>query len=222
MRIAALVAVSLLLGGCSHTVIGRSKQTQTTSTTSSTASTSKPSTRATAPAPGAAISDVVSFIETGHAVDSGRFHDATRDGVTTPLGDDIAFTAMAGKVSCLTDSKHTGEALACLVSLTNPPPAPATAYGEWQGGWVNFDGTALQIGLSRGDPGPFINGNGPQLANGDSLSFGDYRCRADQAGLFCVNYAHQSAAQFSPGGIEPFGCLRSVPPPDGVGTAFSC
>ena len=97
----------------------------------------------------------------------------------------------------MTDSKHTGGALACLVDLTNPPPRPDTAYGEWKGGWVDFDGTNLQVGSARGDPGPFLNGNGPELANGDSLSFGDYRCRADQAGLFCVNYAHQSAVRFS-------------------------
>ncbi|EUA89857.1 putative lipoprotein LppI [Mycobacterium ulcerans str. Harvey] len=29
-----------------------------------------------------------------------------------------------GKVSCLTDTKHTGDAMACLVSLTNPSPPP--------------------------------------------------------------------------------------------------
>ncbi len=172
--------------------------------------------------PGAAISDVIAWIEAGHPADPGHYHTATRDGATTPLGDDIAFTAQASKVACMTDSKHTAGALACLVDLTNPPPPPATAYGEWKGGWVDFDGTNLQVGSARGDPGPFINGNGPELANGDSVSFGDYRCRADQSGLFCVNYAHQSAARFSTAGIEPFGCLRSVPPPDGVGIAFSC
>lgn len=175
-----------------------------------------------APAAGASIADVIAWIEAGHPVDPARYHNATRDGATTPLGTDLAVTAMAGNVSCMTDAKHTGGALSCLVKLSNPPPPPPTAYGEWQGGWVDFDGTTLQVGSSRADPGPFINGDGPELGNGDSLSFGDYRCRADQTGLFCVNYAHQSAAKFSRGGIEPFGCLRPAPPPDGVGTAFSC
>ena len=147
---------------------------------------------------------------------------STRDGVTTQLGNDIAFTARGRQVACTTDSKHTGGALACLVDADQSPARPETAYGEWKGGWVDFDGTNLQIGAARGDPGPFVNGNGPELANGDSLSFDDYRCRADQAGLFCVNYAHQSAVRFSSAGIEQFGCLRSVPPPDGVGIAFSC
>ena len=226
MRIAALVAVSLLVAGCSHTVGGRSEQTPTTTQASAgpsgAPSGSTSATQSGAPAAGAAISDVIGWIEAGHPADPGHYHDATRDGATTPLGDDIAFTAMAGKVSCMTDSKHTGSALACLVQLTNPPPPPATAYGEWKGGWVDFAGTKLQVGLSRADPGPFINGDGPELANGDSLSFADYRCRADQAGLYCVNYAHQSAALLRPAGVEPFGCLRPAPPPDGVGTAFSC
>ena len=225
MRIAALVAVPFLVAGlvagCSHTVGGQSEPTQTTQTTTGPSG-SKPPAASTAPAAGAAISDVIAWIEAGHPADPGGYHGATHDGATSSLGPDIALTAMAGKVSCMTDSKHTGGALACLVDLTNPPPRPETAYGEWKGGWVDFDGTNLQVGSSRADPGPFVNGNGPELANGDSLSFGDYRCRADQAGLFCVNYAHQSAARFSSAGIEQFGCLRSVPPPDGVGVAFSC
>jgi hypothetical protein len=226
MRIAALVAVSLLVAGCSHTV-GGSEQTSTTQTPGTSPTTpgpsaSKPPAPAAAPAAGAVISDVIAWIEAGHPADPGRYHSATRDGATTSLGSDVALTTQAGKVSCMTDSKHTGGALACLVNLTNPPPRPDTAYGEWQGGWVDFDGTNLQVGSARADPGPFINGNGAELANGDSMSFGEYRCRADQAGLFCVNYAHQSAVRFAAAGIQPFGCLRSVPPPDGVGIAFSC
>jgi hypothetical protein len=229
MRIAALVAVSLLVAGCSHSVGGNSQQTPPTQTSPGTSPTStsgpsasKPQAPSTAPAAGAAISDVTAWIDAGHPTDPGRYHSATRDGATTSLGSDIALTTQAGKVSCMTDSRHTGGALACLVDLTNPPPRPDTAYGEWKGGWVDFDGTNLQVGSARADPGPFINGNGSELANGDSLSLGDFRCRADQAGLLCVNYAHQSAVRFATAGIQPFGCLRSVPPPDGVGTAFSC
>lgn len=224
MRIAAVIAASLLVAGCSHTTGGHSEPT--VSTTQASTGAGAPGSNspgpATAPAAGAAISDVIAWIEAGHPADPGRFHTATRDGAATPLGDDIALTVMAGKVSCMTDAKHTGGALACLVSLTNPPPAPATAYGQWQGGWIGFDGVNLQVGSARADPGPFINGSGPELANGDSLPFGDFRCRADQSGLYCVNYAHQSAARFSPAGIEPFGCLKPAPPPDGVGAAFSC
>lgn len=222
MRIAALLAASLLIASCTHTVGGQSRQTKTSGSAASTPSGSKPPAPAAAPAAGASISDVIAWIGAGHPADPGHYHDAIRDGATTPLGNDIAFTAAAGKASCTTDSKHTGSALLCLVSLTNPPAAPATSYGDWQGGWVTFDGVNLQVGASRADPGPFINGDGAELANGDSLSFGDYRCRADQTGLYCVNYAHQSAARLGPAGIEPFGCLKPVPAPDGVGTAFTC
>lgn len=219
-----MIAAALLVAGCSHTTGGQSAPTPSTAQTSPGAGApgSKAPGPTSAPGAGAAISEVIAWIEAGHPADPGRFHTASRDGVTTPLGDDIALTAVDGKVSCMTDAKHTGGALACLVNLTNPAPAPATAYGQWQGGWISFDGVNLQVGSARADPGPFLNGNGPELANGDSLSFGDYRCRADQTGLYCVNYAHQSAAKFGPAGIEPFGCLKSAPPPDGIGAAFSC
>lgn len=234
MRIAALVAVSLLLAGCFHSGSSHSAQTQavdqaaprTSSATAGAPTVSKPSGASTAPAAGAAISEVMAWIETGRPADPNDYHNATRDGVIAPLGNDIALTANAGngagKVVCMTDSTHTGGALTCLVDLTRPPPRPETAYGDWKAGWVDFTGTNLQVGATRGDPGPFINGNGTELANGDSLTFGDYRCRADESGLLCVNYAHHSAAQLSSTGIEPFGCLQSSPPPEGVGLAFSC
>ncbi len=221
MRIAALIAVSFLAAGlvaaCSHAGSSQSGQPP-----GSTQTVGKPSAASTPPAAGAAISDVIAWIEGGHPADPTRYHAVTRDGVTTPLGNDLAFTVPPGKVVCITDSKHTGDALNCLVELASPPSRPETAYGEWKGGWVDFDGMKLQVGAARGDPGPFVDGNGSELANGDSLSYDDYRCRADQVGLFCVNYAHQSAVRLSSAGIEQFGCLRSVPAPDGVGTAFSC
>jgi hypothetical protein len=172
--------------------------------------------------------DVIAWIEAGHPVDPGGYHSASRAGISTQLGTDVAFVQPAGQsdtgrpVTCMTDSKHAAGTLSCLISLNSPPPRPESAYGEWKSGWVDFDGTNLQVGSARADPGPFLYGDGSQLADGDSLAFGDYRCRADRAGVFCVNYAHQSAARFSSAGIEPFGCLRSVPPPDGVGIAFSC
>ncbi len=231
---AALVTLSVLVAGCSHSGGSQSGQSQTPNTTAvsgfspTTAAPpgSKPPGPSAAPAAGAAISDVIAWIEAGHPADPARYHAVTRDGVTTQLGNDVAFTVAASPpgrpVACTTDSAHTGGTLTCLVDLTNPPPRPETAYGEWKGGWVDFDGTNLRVGAARADPGPFVNGNGAELVGGDTLSYDDYRCRADQAGLFCVNYAHQSAVRFSSAGIQQFGCLRSVPPPDGIGTAFGC
>jgi hypothetical protein len=225
MRIAALVTVLLLVAGCSDRHDSQSGPAQSPNTTAvpgiSPTTSAKPGPSGV-PAAGAALPDVVAWIEAGHPADPARYHAVTRDGVTTQLGSDIAFTVPAAKTSCTTDSNHTGGALICLVDLANAPPQPDTAYGEWKGGWVEFDGTNLQIGAARGDPGPFVNGNGAELAAGDTLSYDDYRCRADAAGLFCVNYARQSAVRFSGAGILQFGCLKSVPPPDGIGLAFRC
>jgi hypothetical protein len=216
MRIAALVAGAVLIAGCTHTINRGFAPDRNTTQVSGASPTTTAGTQIST------VSEVIASIEAGHQADPGRYHSATRDGAITQLGSDIAFTSAAGAVVCMTDSKHTGGAMSCLVKLTNPPPRPETAYGDWKGGWVDFDGATLQVGSARADPGPFIYGDGPELANGDSLSFGDYRCRADQAGAVCVNYARQSAVRFGPAGIEPFGCLRSVPPPDGVGIAFAC
>jgi hypothetical protein len=112
--------------------------------------------------------------------------------------------------------------LACLVDLVDPPPRPQDAYGEWKGGWVDYDGTSVAVGSVHGDPGRFTAGTGPELPYGRVLAFGDYRCRADPAGLFCANYAHQSAVRFSDAGIEPFGCLQPITAPPQVGEMFSC
>ena len=109
----------------------------------------------------------------------------------------------------MSDTKYSAGALACLVDLKNPPPRPEDAYGEWKGGWIDYDGKLIMVGRVKGDPERFTAGSGPELPYGQSLAFGDYRCRSDQAGLVCVNYAYQSAARFSDAGVQPFGCLKS-------------
>ena len=209
MRIAALVAIPLLVVGCSHSDRGTSA-TSGTLPTSTVPAGSKPA--SATPGAGTPIAAVIAWIEAAHPADVTRYQ----------LDGNTAFSAAGGKAKCTTDAKHAAAQLSCLVELASPPPRPETAYGEWKGGWVDFDGAHLQVGAARADPGPFLAGTGAELPDGDSVSFADFRCRADQAGLFCVNYAHRSAARFSAAGIEPFGCLKSVPPPDGVGIAFSC
>jgi hypothetical protein len=229
MRIAVLIAASVLVGGCSQGVGGDAEQRspplsappKTTaplpsSTTPSTTTPPKP------PQPGAAIADVITFVESGQAVDVAPFHTATRDGVATQLGGDVAFTTPSGTSQCMTDSANFGGALACLVDLTVPPLQPPDVYGQWKGGWVDFAGPSVEIGSVHGDPGRFSSGKGPQLPYGQTLAFSDYRCRSDEAGLYCVNYASQSAARFSDAGVVAFGCLQKVPPPAGIGEKYSC
>jgi hypothetical protein len=54
------------------------------------------------------------------------------------------------------------------------------------------------------------------------LAFGDYRCRADAAGLFCVDYAHQTAVKLSAAGVVGFGCLQKATAPADIGLRLSC
>ncbi len=229
MRIARLIAASVLVAGCSHSVGGDGERTSPSltvppSTTRAAPSTTSPTstTPARPPREGAPIADVIAWVEAGAPADPRSYHSAMRGGETTELGEDVAFVTPSGKANCMTDSKDSAGALACLVDLTNPPPRPDDAYGEWKGGWIDYDGTSVQVGSVHGDPGRFTAGSGPELPYGKSLAFGDFRCRSDQAGLFCVNYAHQSAARFSDAGVEPFGCLQPAPAPPQIGQMFSC
>lgn len=236
MRIAGLIAVTALLAACSQSVGGEAEPPGSSSEATlstppdrtSTSTNALPGAGEPDPPPGqsAPIEDVIAWIEAGTPADAGAYHEAYSDEVTTRLGDDIAFTAPSGVTNqttqCLTDATYSGDTLSCLVELNAPAPRPAGAEGMWKPGWVDFSGTALQIGSLHGDPGPFIQGVGPQLPEGQSLTFGDNRCRSDATGLFCVNYAHRSAVWISADGVLPFGCLQSVAPPPQTGAMFSC
>ena len=199
MRIAVMIAASVLVGGCSQGVGGDAEQTEPSVSAPARHDNVDAAHRPRRPRrrrpnrrnPGAAVADVIAFIESGHPSDVGQFHTATREGTATQLGDDVAFTTPSGKSNCMTDSKNFGGALACLVDLTIPPLQPPDVYGQWKGDWVDFAGPSIEIGSAHGDPGRFGNGTGPELPYGETLAFGDYRCRSDPAGLYCVNYAHQ-------------------------------
>jgi hypothetical protein len=227
MRVVVAIAASVLVAACSSTEpngSGRSEQAPTTSSRTAAPTTTKTTTPVptAAPAAGTPIADVIRWIEAGKPADVAHYHSAVRDGVTTQLDSDVAFVSPSGKTNCMTDTRF-GGALACLVDLSDPPPQPADVYGQWKGGWVDFEGPSVEVGSAHGDPGRFGNGTGPELPYGQTLAFGDYRCRADQTGTFCVNYAHQSAVRFADSGVETFGCLTPVtPPPSDVGKKFSC
>lgn len=218
---AGLIAVALLLAGCSQSVGGEAERIEPIPPRSTTTSptTTQP---AEPPAAGAPIADVIAWIEAGSPADAAQYNVAFRDGTTTQLGEDVAFRTPSSTTQCMTDSKNSDGALACLVDLADPPPRPADAYGEWKGGWVDYDGTTVTVGSVHGDPGRFTAGVGAELPYGQVLAFGDYRCRADTVGLFCVNYAHRSAVKFSDAGVEPFGCLQPATAPPQIGQMFSC
>lgn len=164
---------------------------------------------------------VVAWVEGGAVAAPDEFHTAVREGVTTQLGDDIAFVTSSG-TKCMTDTKADQGALACLLRLQNPPPRPAAVEGEWVGGWVDFDGTTVQVGSAHGDPGRFTRGNGAELADGTTLRFGDFACRADESALYCLDFAHQSAVRLADSGVGTFGCLHAVDAPADGGLRFSC
>jgi len=223
---AGLIAILLLVAGCSQSTGGQPDRIEPIppNTSRSSAATTPPtSTRPAAPpAVGAPVADVIAWVEAGGTADSAEYHVATRDGATTELGEDVAFTTPSGKTNCMTDSKYSDGALACLVDLINPPPRPEDAYGEWKGGWVDYDGTSVAVGSVHGDPGRFAAGLGPELPYGQVLAFGDYRCRSDAVGLYCANLAHYTAVRFRDEGIETFGCLQPISAPPQIGEMFSC
>ncbi|MGY4712156.1 hypothetical protein ACXDF8_21770 [Mycolicibacterium sp. CBM1] len=226
MRIAVLLAASLLVAGCSSSTGGQARQTELTpiapsrTATSSSAPTS--ATSATlAPASGVPVAEAITWVEAAPPIDAAQYHIALRGGVTTELGDDVAFTTPAG-TTCMTDAKHGAPALACLVDLTDPPQQPPDTYGQWKGGWVDFDGAAVQVGSAHGDPGRFAYGQGTELPYETSLSFGDYRCRTDATALLCVNYAHQSAIRMAADGVDTYACARQATPPAGIGVQYVC
>jgi hypothetical protein len=229
MRVAPVVVVALVLvASCSENVGGRPSAGSSTTTPTASRTLAAPSTTKTAPAQGvpaagSPIADVITWIEAGEPADPAAYHSATRDGSVTRLQNgDVGFTAPSGKASCMTDSMFSSGDLACLVQFVDKPKQPPAVQMEWVGDWVEYEGPTLTVGSVHGDPGRFIYGDGPQLPNGKSLKFGDYQCRSDQSGLLCVNYAHQSAARISDAGVEPFGCLQKVPPPEDIGVKFSC
>ena len=228
MRIAVLFAASVLVAGCSQsqqsqpgklTPISPSR-TASTSAGATTPTSSSPAGITPAPSAGATQAEALAWVEGAGPVDSAGFHVALRNGTSTPLADDVAFTTPSG-TNCMTDVKR-GGGLACLVNLADPPPQPPDIYGVWKGGWVDYDGTSVVIGSAHGDPGRFALGQGMPLPEGRSLSFGDFRCRTDETALICANFAHRTAVRYSDDGIDTYGCDRVASPAAGIGIQYSC
>ena len=228
MRNAVLIAAALLVAGWSAAGNETTRPTVLTpiSPSHSGERTSRPATTtssaaAEAPGPDAAVPDAVAWVQAAGPVDAADFHVALRGGVSTSIGEDVAFTTPFG-TQCMTDHRRSASDLACLVALTDPPKAPPDVYGVWKGGWVDFDGSVVRIGSAHGDPGRFAAGQGVPLPSDRSLSFGDYRGRTDTTVLVCVNFARQTAVRYADDGVRPLGCTRVTPPDAGVGIQYRC
>ena len=236
MRIALVLTTSVLVAGCSVVPAGKPGPTELTpitpsrtvgTTTAPSATTRAPSSSRTssasisAPGVGDSAAAAIAWVEAGPPTDDADFRVALRGGSSTPLGEDTAFTTPSG-IRCMTDAKRDAGGLACLVDLINPPPQPADVYCAWKGGWVDFNGSSVRVGSAHGDPGRFAVGSGAPLPQGNSLSFGDFRCRADVTTLVCVNYASKTGVRYSDDGITAYGCTRQNPPAAGVGEQYSC
>ena len=230
MRLLLLVMTSALVAGCSQTLDSGQSTARTplsvkppTTTTTATAapttsgSSTKPSGELKA---GTDIGTVISWIEDGAPAAPGDFGTVTRDGAGTDLDGGVAFTT--DTVNCISTPAYRDGALACLVDLDDPPPRPADAVTVWKGNWFDFDGSAVEIGSQRGDPGPFGEGAGAALAGDATVAFGDFRCRADTDAVLCVNYAHRSAVRMDADGVDGFGCLTESTAPPGIGVRLSC
>ncbi|MQY31147.1 hypothetical protein NRB56_67550 [Nocardia sp. RB56] len=184
-----------------------------------------PTSKAAAATPGTTLPELTAWVQGGESVDRKGFHTVTREGATTDLGDDVAFTSPSQKIKCMTSSKMSPYAggLSCLVQLVDPPARPAAvpADSNWVGGWLDYPGDTLNVGAQHGDPGQFVNGYGSVLNYGNRLTFGDYDCRMDSNGLTCVDKSAGSGVRINDSGVQPVGCLQRTDP--GMhGLAYAC
>ncbi|MBS9535229.1 hypothetical protein KIH27_16700 [Mycobacterium sp. M1] len=234
-RLAALMGALVVVGGCAAPDSDSAllpdlpaSATSTTSTTSTTGATSsavpQQSPSQPAPPPDAAPAAVAAWIAAGRPADPAGYQTVERDDTTTQLeGDEVAFRLpgplepnhLAG---CI---RRWAPNLSCLPGLRDTPDRPDGLVGQWIPGWVDFDGSMISIGSVHGDPGVFNDGAGKVLPYGDSLKFGDYQCRSDPSGLYCVSLSRQTGMRLSDT-VTAFGCVRQATPPYGIGQQFFC
>lgn len=232
-RLLAVMSMLGLLAGCAGTATQRAPETSSAtvapSATTTTATSTAPPTTVGGPPPGpvASVAAVTAWIEAAAPVDPANFRTVELDGTLTQLdGDGVAFRlpgdlpnrALTGCISY----RWSQQRFSCLGGVSNPPPKPPGIQGQWIGSWVDFDGRTVDIGSLHGDPGPFNNGNGKSLDYGTRIKFGDYQCRSDPSGMYCVNYPHHSAIRLWGKDFVAYGCIELTKPPRGIGEQFTC
>jgi len=111
--------------------------------------------------------------------------------------------------------------VSCLIPLGDAPPRPAGLQGQWIGNWVDLTAGAVSVGGLHGDPGVFNQGRGRPLPYGQQLAFGDYQCRSDPAGLYCVNRPNHWAVLLGRT-LVTFGCTVATDHPRWTGRLYDC
>nr|WP_235660691.1 hypothetical protein [Mycobacteroides abscessus] len=233
VRLLAVMSTLGLLTGCAtagtHHTPEINSATVTSSATTTTSDSTAPPTTAGGPPPGpaASVAAVTAWIEAATPADPANFRTVEEDGTVTQLdGDSVAFRppgdvpnrALTGCISYHWSEQR----FSCLGGVSNPPPKPPGIQGEWIGSWVDFDGMTVDIGSLHGDPGPFNNGKGKPLDYGSRIKFGDYQCRSDLSGMYCVNYPRHSAIRLWGKSFIAYGCVKLAKPQHGIGEQFNC
>lgn len=211
MRVAGVILAALIAVGCARSIPG------------------VPQVAPAPPGAGAAVDEVIAWVEAGNPANRDDFDETEASGgAPTPLGSDVAFRSPRDLPDrtldgCITHDGHgsAGRKLSCLTGLSKPPEKPDGVQGQWIGNWVNFDGSTVTVGGLHGDPGPFIQGRGKPLPYGDRLRFGDYQCRSEPGGIYCVNYPHHSAVLLGET-VVVFGCRQQPDHPRSVGEQYDC
>ncbi len=221
----ALAPLFVLLAGC--TAAPYAPETSAAATVPTAATPGAMGAGGPPPGPAASVNEVVAWIEAAAPADPANFNTVEEDGTIHKLnGSDVAFR-LPGDVpnrtltGCV--SYHwSGAQFSCLGGIGNPPPRPPGIRGQWIGSWVDFDGKTVDIGSVHGDPGPFNNGNGKPLGYGARIKFGEYQCRSDPSGMYCVNYPHLSAIRLWGKPFAAYGCFKRSEPVHGIGEQFDC
>jgi hypothetical protein len=228
-RCATIAAIAVLLAACTHpphsaAPISSGPQSATTSTARS--STPPPTATQPPPAPHATPAALAAWIQAGTPVDPNAFRTVSLRGTVTTLADpaDVAFRLPGPHndddvADCATE-RSVNSILACFAPLKNPPKRPHYP-GQWESDWVTFDGASITVGSFHGDPGPFNDGSGKPLNYGDTITFGDYQCRSDPTGMYCMSRSHHSGLAMS-STVTGYGCVKLPKHSEFVGKQFKC
>ena len=227
-RCTGMIGVLVLAVGCSPRTGTDTVPPETTATTTPTSASAPTSAAAqpstSAPGSNATPEQVARWVAAGQPADPADFQTVERDGETTHLNDgEVAFRPPGSLApNHLSGCIHRSTpALSCMPALESPPPRPENPLGQWIGNWVDFDGSTITVGGYHGDPGPFNDGPGQPLPYGASVTSGDYQCRSDPGGLYCVSLSHHTGLRMSDR-VVAYGCVRQPEPPEGVGEQYDC